>query len=160
MDKLEFDFNKWFDNFWSEVFFLMQPQNCRLKVYKRDGFRLARFWMVSDDGGSFVKLNKEIRVYGDGTVDVPADRALRDPYVWVLAWRLGYLRFPKTWKRISRWFRHKFGDFCIKRKDGDVALYFRDSFGNHCLVHGEIFRDREVMGYVNTVLNKNSGDFL
>jgi hypothetical protein len=146
-------------NFWSEVFWLMQSSNCRLKIYKGKGYSIAKFWLVSEDKKSFV-LVKTIKVYENGEIDIEQSLALSDPYVWVLAHRLKYLQFPKVWIRISKWFKHKYGDFCLKIKNNEMAFYFRDSFGNHVLVPLKTFQNKDILAYVREIARKHGEDFL
>ena len=128
-------------NFWREIFWLMQYSNCRMKIYDYAKYKLAKFWIVSDDQKSFVKLNLEIRIMPDGTIDMPKEKALKNPYVWLIAWRLKYWQFPKKWHRISKWKRNEFIRYCVKVKENNenFAVYFYDAYGNHVLVPKEVF---------------------
>jgi hypothetical protein len=71
----------------------------------------------------------ELRIESNRFVYVEGD-PLRNEKVWMLAEKLGYYKFPRTWIRISRWFSKQFVKFCFKEKDGKVICYLKDKFGN------------------------------
>jgi hypothetical protein len=120
--------------FWGQVLQWLDPHYSRIKVYKTE----VKFWSVDKKGN--YDLIRTIKLLKDDKVDVEASKALDDAMVWALAHRLKYLQFPRTWKRISRWYKCNNIEGCFKTKEGKYAFYIRDGLhGQSIHVPTEMF---------------------
>lgn len=120
-------------NFWSEIFWMMQPENCRIKIYQENDHKLVKYWFVSHDGQKFVKGRREFKVFPTGAIDIDEKIALRDPLVWVIAYKLQYLVFPRKWERVSKWIHEQGRDACVVANGERIGIKVRDKYG-HVLV--------------------------
>jgi hypothetical protein len=116
-------------NFNQKLLWYKQNVICKIRENK------AEFYLL--DKERFDRKTKRYPIMAKlGEVEIENNRfvyasnPLRNEKVWIIAERLGYYKFPRTWIRISRWFSKEFVKYCFKQKDGKIVCYLKDKFGN------------------------------
>ena len=110
-------------NFHQELFWI--KSNVRLKI-KKD---VAEFTLIQ--GKELIPFG-QLKIEGNRFIDIDPRKAIYDPHIYMIAERLKYLTFPKSWKAISKYFKDSYVSWVWKKnvKTGSVIVYLRDKYGN------------------------------
>jgi hypothetical protein len=125
-------------NFNQKLLWFKQNVICKITKDKAEFYLLdkERFDRKKKKYPIIAKLN-EIKIESNRFVYVEDKDPLRNEKVWILAEKLGYYKFPRTWIRISKWFSKEFVKFCFKQKDDKIICYLKDKFGNRFYLPAE-----------------------
>jgi hypothetical protein len=121
-------------NFYGEVHQLTDVTQYRIVIsYTKK--KVMFFRIISSDGKkNHYELAHEIRLLKDNRVRVGRRKAIRDPYIWAMAFKMKYLDYPPVWEKIGKWVQEEGTSTVLKRKDDKVCLYVIDKFGNHAYI--------------------------